>query len=112
MTSQYIYIPKRNRCERVLLENILYFKASGSATEIVVQDPKKGIIKFVPSANLKNISAQISHPDFLRIHRSFLINRNKVEAIDGRRLVIDGEFIPFSESYKHIVAAEFPVLKT
>ena len=112
MINNYIFITKRNRRERVLLEDILYLKASGSSTEIYVEDLKKGVIKFVPSANLKNITQQISNPNFLRVHRSFLINRNKVEAIDGRRLVINGDFIPYSDRYKDIIASEFPILRT
>lgn len=112
MINNYIYIQKRNRRERVLLQDILYLEAAGSSTVIYVEDVKKGIIKFIPSANLKNITKQIANPNFVRVHRSYLVNRNKVEAIDGRRLVINGNFVPFSESYKNVVAAEFPVLKT
>lgn len=112
MLNKYIFIQKRNRRERVLLQDILYLEASGSSTIIYVEDIKRGMVKFIPSANLKNISQQISNPDFIRVHRSYLINRNKVEAIDGRRLVINGKFIPFSESYKNVVATEFPILKT
>lgn len=112
MINNYIYIPKKNRRERVLLDDILYLKAAGSFTEIYVEGSNKRIVKFVPCANLKNISKQISNPNFLRVHRSFLINRNKVEAIDGRRLVIAGTLIPFSEQHKKLIASEFPVLKT
>ena len=112
MINNYIFISKKNRRERVLLEDILYLKASGSSTEIFVEDLIKGVVKFVPSANLKNITQQIANPNFIRVHRSFLINRNKVEAIDGRRLVIKGNFIPYSDRYKDIVASEFPILRT
>lgn len=112
MLNNYIFIQKRNRRERVLLQDILYLKGAGSSTEIYVEDLEKGVIKYVPSANIKNISKQIDHPNFLRVHRSYLINRNKVEAIDGHRLVIKGQLIPFSENCKDLIASEFPILRT
>jgi len=111
MIPSHIYISKRNRLEKVLLDDILYLEANGSSTTIVVKDAKKGKTKFVLSDNLKNISAQIENPNFLRVSRKYVINRNKVEAIDGKRLVIEGILIRYSDSYKTIVATQFPVLK-
>ena len=40
-------------------------------------------------------------PDiFLRVHRSYAVNRNRVERVEGAVAVVGGERIPISESYR------------
>ncbi|MEM8907807.1 MAG: LytTR family DNA-binding domain-containing protein [Bacteroidota bacterium] len=112
MEKQWIFINKKNRFERVWFHDILWASGRGSSTAIFVKDPKQGRKQFLYSANLKTFSQRVPDSYFLQIHRSHLINPNKVEAIDGKRLVIDGVCIPYADRYKNIVERRFPKLKT
>ena len=40
------------------------------------------------------------HPQFLRVHRSYIVHMNKVKLVDRARIVFGDVFIPISESYK------------
>ena len=37
---------------------------------------------------------------FIRIHRSYIIQKSKIKVIDRGRIVFDKEYIPISDSYK------------
>ena len=59
---------------------ILYCRSDGNYTE-VYQAEKKAI---VVSKNLKEVERKINHPNFLRIHNSYLVNTNHIiEYIKG-----------------------------
>jgi DNA-binding LytR/AlgR family response regulator len=55
------------------------------------------------SATLKDLSIKINAPALLRIHRSYIINLNKIEALNGNRVIIDKREIPIGRSYKEIL---------
>lgn len=45
--------------------------------------------------------------DFIRIHRSFLVNENKVTAYNAEEVFIENRSIPIGGSYKKLVEAAF-----
>ena len=59
--------------------DILYLKASSNYCEIHLVD---GTSQFC-SKTLKEISNRIQNPDFIKVHRSFVINSNGLESIDS-----------------------------
>ncbi len=50
--------------------------------------------------NMKKIDEFMPHPQFLRVHRSYIVHMNKVKLVDRARIVFGDVFIPISESYK------------
>lgn len=53
--------------------------------------------------NFKEIQAKLPETTFIRVHRSFVVNVNKINSIQKNRIIIDGERIPIGESYKSLV---------
>ena len=53
--------------------------------------------------NMKKIDETLPHPDFMRVHRSFIVHMCKIQMVDRGRIVFGEEFIPISESYKQEV---------
>lgn len=73
-----IFIKNRFNTEIVDLTNILYFSGSGSYTHIKTSDGNT----FVSSKLLSYYTEILrDHPDFIRIHRSYLVNKYHVRAI-------------------------------
>lgn len=51
--------------------------------------------------SLKSIEEQLPSDQFLRVHRSFIVNLSKITVIERNRIVFDGKvYIPVSEQYK------------
>lgn len=53
--------------------------------------------------NMKTVEDSLPHYQFMRVHRSFIVNMDKINMIDRGRIVIGDVFIPVSESYKELV---------
>ncbi|MDP2161634.1 MAG: response regulator [Flavobacterium sp.] len=84
----------------LLLENILYLKADGSYTHFITTDNKKITVtkKIADFERLEQMGS------FLRIHRSHLINYNRIQKImkqDGGTVVMDnGDLLSISTDKK------------
>ncbi|MEQ9285637.1 MAG: LytTR family DNA-binding domain-containing protein [Cyclobacteriaceae bacterium] len=55
--------------------------------------------------HISNFSEQLPADHFLRIHRSFIVNLNKVVSFNATYLQIKGEELPIGRSYKEAVLA-------
>ena len=53
--------------------------------------------------NMKTLEDFLPFPEFLRIHRSFIVHMPKVNTIDRMRLVIGENVISVSDTYKNAV---------
>lgn len=73
-----IFIINVHRIVIINLSDILYFESKGAYTEIKML----GGEKHMASKNLKVYSDILKdHPDFVRIHRSYIINKNFIKSI-------------------------------
>ena len=87
-------------------DQLLYVKSSGNYLEIFYLKgavPSRQLVR----CSLKELEAKISDPGIVRIHRSFMVNKNRISSFQkegkGYRLVVQhapGESIPVSLGYK------------
>ena len=67
---------------------------------------------YVPSGritalmSLKNLEEILPSDTFIRCHKSFIINKNLVETLEGSSLTIQGKSIPIGQSYKEKVVQD------
>ena len=46
---------------------------------------------------------KLDSDNFVRIHKSFIVNLEKIEKLEGNRLIIAAKKLPIGTSYKQIV---------
>ena len=90
----YIIIKENKRLYKVLMDNIHYAKAFGDYVRIFASDKT-----YITKDRLHNFGTNLPQ-NFLQVHRSFIVNLNHIEYLEGNHLRIKGEKIPVSESYK------------
>lgn len=79
-----IFIKDSKNCfNKVDISEIIYIKGEGSYSVIETVNGR-----FVTSFNLKAIELKIGNPKIARIHRSYLINIDRVKQIVGRNLLV------------------------
>lgn len=49
---------------------------------------------------MKVIEKQLEDKGFMRVHRSYIVNLNKISTIERNRIVFDKVYIPISEQHK------------
>ncbi len=69
-----ITIPQQNGFEILETEDILYCKADDNYTEIYLNNNKKKLV----SKTLKYIEEALSKSNFVRVHKSYLVNVNEI----------------------------------
>lgn len=62
--------------------------------------------KIMSHQTLKTLQQQLPTSTFIRVHRSYIVNKQKVSALKGRNLQINNSNIPVSDSYIEMVKAE------
>lgn len=101
--SSSVFVKDNSGHKRIESSNILYLEADGSYT--IIYTKQHG--RFTQSTNLQRTAAQLDNNSFMRVHRSFVINKNFVESMDSQSLIIHGKHIPVSRQYKKEVHRAF-----
>jgi two-component system, LytTR family, response regulator len=97
ISPQRIAVPSATGVKFIDLAQVLYFKADNSYTEIMTATQERIIV----SRTLKNFEEALEgHPDFIRIHKSFVINMSHVtdylKTAGGFAIIANKHEIPIS----------------
>ena len=94
-----IFVKSNYKVVRILLADISYIESANEYIKIFLEN-QEVITTFM---RLKNIEELLPAGDFMRVHKSFIINLNKILAVDRNRIFIDKKkHIPVGEQYKEI----------
>lgn len=93
--SSDVYVRTDSRIVKVDLQEVLYVEAL--ADYVVFQLANE---KLVVHGTMKNLEQKLAPHDFVRIHRSFIVNINKVSSIQDLQVNIGKKTIPIGGSYK------------
>ena len=88
-----IFIKSKDRLVKVSVEDILYIEAESNYSKIVTREKD-----FLMALTLKAIEQRLNHPAFLRVHRSYIINLHKLDAVGEVYLSVGKQQIPISKS--------------
>jgi len=94
----YIFIKSDKRIEKIELNDILYAESVGNYVSIYTENKK--IIAYL---TMKSLESQLPADDFIKIHQSYLVNRSKIEAIEGNEIKIGSRSLPMSRNYRDMV---------
>ena len=50
--------------------------------------------------NMKKLEDYLPMPEFMRVHRSFIVRMPTIPLVERNRLVYGDQYIPISDSYK------------
>lgn len=85
---------------KIYIDEILFIESLKEYIRITTKD-KSILTKF----QLGQIEEMLSQNGFLRIHRSFIVAKNKIDAFSATDVEINGRQIPIGRSYKELVMA-------
>jgi DNA-binding LytR/AlgR family response regulator len=94
----YIFVKSEKRIERVELSDILYAEVMGNYVSIYTD--RKKIIAYL---TMKSLESQLSNTDFIKIHQSFLVNRSRIESVEGNEIKVGTVSLPISRNYRDAV---------
>ncbi|MEO7049462.1 MAG: response regulator transcription factor [Ferruginibacter sp.] len=96
----YLFFNVSKKKVKIFLDEILYIESLKEYVKVITKD-KTILTKF----QLGEIEELFNKNNFLRVHRSFIISKNKIDAFSATDIEINGKQIPIGRSYKELVIA-------
>lgn len=96
--QDYIMLKADKKMYRTPFEDILFCEALGDYVKVHLKDKV-----LIISTTMKNILAELPEQLFLRTHKSYIINKTKVEYIEGNQIKIGNQLVSIGQSYREEV---------
>lgn len=92
-----LYVKSEGKILKFTTDAILYAEAQGNNVKIVSE---RGAV--VTAITFSAFEEQLPKADFIRVHRSFIINKSKIRVIEGNRIFIEEYEIPIGANYREM----------
>ncbi|MCE3008028.1 MAG: LytTR family DNA-binding domain-containing protein [Bacteroidetes bacterium] len=92
----FLFVKHNGRHVKIRTADIKWVEAIGDYVEIHTVGQKQYVIH----ATMKVMEKKLGRPDFIRVHRSYIVRIDQIEEIEDGTIVIVGKFIPIGKSYK------------
>jgi len=76
---------------------ILYIEGLKDYVKIFVEDEPRPVLSLM---SMKSLEDMLPSDRFVRVHRSFIVQPEKIKVIERNRIVFGKEYIPISDNYK------------
>lgn len=96
-SKEYLFVKSGYKVVRINLNDIIYIEGMREYVRIHQTSGRS----LMPLISLRSLEEQLPENKFLRVHRSYIINLEKIVAIEHSRIICEGSvYIPVSEQYK------------
>lgn len=96
--KEIIFFNVNKKKARIEVKNIIYVESQRENIKVITIDKT-----FVTRYSISDLELELSSSDFIRIHRSFLVAKSKIEFFDSNDVIVNGKEIPIGRSYKDSV---------
>ncbi len=92
-----IFVKSEYKLVQIELKNILYIEGLKDYIKIYEEGNTKPILSLM---SMKAMEEMLPASRFMRVHRSYIVQKDKIRIIDRGRIVFGKTYIPVSDSYK------------
>lgn len=94
-SNQYLFIRADYSLVKIALSDILYIEGLDNYLKIHLKNAKP----IVARMSMKNMIEKLPEKDFIRVHRSYIINVNSIKTVRNKVIYIDDVEIPIGANY-------------
>jgi two-component system, LytTR family, response regulator LytT len=105
VSTDYIFVKVKHRIIKVHYSEIIWVEAYDNYSFIVTNDQK-----YLVSSTLKDMEHKLPSQNFVRIHRSYIANLDKIEALEENSVAFAKGDIPIGKSYKKALMSKFNII--
>ena len=96
-TPSGFFVRSEYKLIQILFDELLYVEGLKDYVKIYCDGSTKPILTLM---SMKAVEEIIPMKHFIRVHRSFIVNRNKITRIEKNRIIIGKQEIPIGETYR------------
>ncbi|ALJ03875.1 two-component system response regulator [Pseudalgibacter alginicilyticus] len=104
--DNFVFVKSEYENVKIDIHSIKYIQGLKDYIKIYTSESEKAILTL---SSFKDIQDKLPPNNFIRVHRSFVVNINFVKALQKTKIIVDGIQIPIGETYKDAVLKRFGV---
>lgn len=95
--SNYIMVKSDYKIVQICLDDILYIEGLKDYVRIYVADGRRSVMTLM---SMRALEQRLPSERFMRVHRSYIVNTERITVIERNRIVFGDAYIPVSGSYR------------
>jgi DNA-binding LytR/AlgR family response regulator len=99
--NDHFFVRCNNQIEKIFYEDLVY--AEAMLNYVMLHTGSKKLMVYI---TIKNLEEQLPADIFIKVHKSFIVNSNKVKSIEGNILDMGKEKIAISQGLREKVIQE------
>lgn len=92
--ADFTFVKVDNKLVRVGFDEVRYVEALGDYVHIVT-----GQSKLIVYSTMKAVEEKFPSNRFVRVHRSFIVNFNRIQALEDNSVIVEAKHIPVGQTY-------------
>lgn len=101
----HIFVKTDKKHVRIPLQDLLYVEVKGDYAIFKTTTGQQ-----IVNASLKYVEEQLPPDNFVKVHRSFIVNIHRIDDIEQHSLVIGPKVIPISRAHRATLMERLPLL--
>jgi DNA-binding LytR/AlgR family response regulator len=95
--NQFLFLKSEYKIRRINFNDILYIEGLKDYIKVFTAGEDKPLLSL---NSIKSLEQKLPEEKFMRVHRSYIVNLDKIETIERSRIVFGKIYIPVSDQYK------------
>lgn len=95
--SQFLFLKSEYKIRRINFNDIQYVEGLKDYIKVYIAGEEKPILSL---NSMKSLEQKLPEEKFMRVHRSFIVNLDKIDTIERSRIIFGKTYIPVSDQYK------------
>jgi two-component system, LytTR family, response regulator LytT len=95
--NEFLFLKSDYKIKRINFNDILYIEGLKDYAKVYIQNSARPVMSLT---TMKLLESKLPGTKFMRVHRSFIVNLEKIDTIERSRIVFGKTYIPVSDQYK------------
>lgn len=95
--NQFLFLKSEYKIRRINFNDILYIEGLKDYIKVYTTSEDKPVLSL---NSIKSLEQKLPDERFMRVHRSFIVNLDRIETIERSRIIFGKTYIPISDQYK------------
>ena len=95
--SQFLFLKSEYKIRRINFNDILYIEGLKDYIKVYTKGEEKPVLSL---NSMKSLEQKLPENKFMRVHRSFIVNLDRIDTIERSRIIFGKTYIPVSDQYK------------
>jgi DNA-binding LytR/AlgR family response regulator len=103
--SEFLFIKAEDKLIKLKKDDILFLESMRDYVKFITAGKS-----YVTYATLKSMEEKLIGANFLKVHRSYIVNINKIDDIRGNTIYLQGQQVPIGKGHREDLAARLNIL--